>query len=92
MIAKVNPPSGFNMEGLQTTVPLSSRAIKESVDRPLSKYNHYARQEKQFIAAVSEGLGINMQYRIGKLLSARWKSMDKRELALYEELERNGGS
>ena len=89
--ARINPPNGYDMEGL----PLSDiagamvHAVKNPVERPLSKYNHYARQDKQFIAKVSEGLGVNMQHRVGKLLSARWKAMDPKEKILYVELEKS---
>ena len=77
------------MKGL----PLASNetyatSVAKTVERPLSMYNHYARQERQFIAKVSEGLNVNMQHRVGKLLSARWKFMDSKEKALYIELEK----
>ena len=91
--ARINPPNGYDMEGLALSevVPTKMHAAKKTVERPLSKYNHYARQEKQFIAKVSDGLGVNMQHRAGKLLSARWKAMDPKEKALYVELEKSEG-
>jgi hypothetical protein len=34
-----------------------------------------------------EGLNINMQQKMGKLLSTRWKEMDPEEKQLYLDLE-----
>lgn len=64
-------------------VTSSATVWKGEINRPISAYNHFAHQEKQYISVLGDP---HLDSKIGIYLGMRWKSLDEDERNLYRQL------
>ena len=93
IVPRINPPPGYNVDG--SKIPETSKSQKGSnkrtlktksvVNRPLTAYSIFAKQEKKFLRAL--GTKSDIHRNMGKYFGMRWRSMSPEEKQLYINLE-----